>query len=68
MTKREQFIKDVKESLQNREWTNAALASIAFVALDCQKCPCGCEYPYGNNCSEKIFNWLVNYGDEEVEE
>lgn len=66
MTKKELLIEKIKKSVQDREWTNAAIASMGFIIMDCQDCPCGCEYPFGNNCSEKLFNWLENYGDEEV--
>lgn len=68
MTKKELFVKKVKESIQDREWTNAAIAIIGPVVLDCKECLCGCDYPFGNSCGEKLFNWLENYGDEEVEE
>lgn len=69
MTKREQLWKKVKTIINQTQWTDSSLSVFTRIALDCDECPANSrECPFSKRCSETIFDWLYEHGDEEVEE
>lgn len=68
MTKRELLWKKVKTIINKTKWTDSSLSALAKTALDCDECPANSqECPFVKSCSETIFDWLYEHGDEEVE-
>lgn len=68
MTKRELLWEKVKTIINKTKWTDSSLSALAKMALDCDECPANSqECPFVKSCSETIFDWLYEHGDEEVE-
>ena len=69
MTKRELLWEKVKTIINKTKWTDSSLAALAKLALDCEECPANSqECPFAKSCSQTIFYWLYEHGDEEVED